>query len=305
MPAAPRTVWRLSDGKRGHERQSDALVRALAERFSLTWHALDVADGWRCALSILGGNHRGAAALPAPDLIVGAGSACHLPLLAARRRYGGRALCLMRPQLPYRCYDACIVAAHDAPPARANVIVTEGPLNPMRPGPQKDPHAGLVLVGGPSRHHAWDNAAMVQQIRQIQQQAPALQWVVTDSRRTPATFATALAAAGLPNIRYQAFASAPADWLEDALARATRVWVSSDSVAMIYDALSAGAEVGVLDVPVQRRDRVSNIAAELRRRGWVASLEQPAAGNNPGLNEASRVADALLQRWPELVHGAA
>ena len=96
---------------------------------------------------------------------------------------------------------------------------------------------------------------------------------------------------------YIPFDRCPPAWLVETLARAEQAWVSADSVAMLYEALSAGARLGVIDVPVKRRDRISAIAPALIARGWAAAVgEEPPAAVM--LDEAGRCAEAILMRWP-------
>ena len=103
--------------------------------------------------------------------------------------------------------------------------------------------------------------------------------------------------------RYVPFTDCAPGWLQENLARAARAWVSADSVAMIYEALSAAARVAIIDVPIRRHDRISAVAGELRARGWVGSLDKDVVEPPPVLNEAMRCADLLLARWPDLPGG--
>jgi mitochondrial fission protein ELM1 len=57
------------------------------------------------------------------------------------------------------------------------------------------------------------------------------------------------------------FAATSPDWLPTQLARADQAWVTADSVSMVYEALTAGAAVGVLDVP---RPRQAGSAGDLK-----------------------------------------
>lgn len=296
-------AWQLADGKRGHERQSEGLLAALAQRCALATYRVPV-RGTRGAYlgEALRGRFPAGDALPRPDLLIGAGRATQLALVAARRAHGGRSVYLMRPALPWHCFDVCIVPRHDAPPARPDVLVSEGPLNPVAPAATRQADLGLILLGGPSAHHAWDQAAIVSQVRRILAAAPGLDWHLADSRRSPPDLGRALAALAGPRVRYVAATAAPPDWLPAQLARAAQVWVSADSMAMLYEALSSGACVGLIDVPPRRHDRITAVAADLLRRGWVAPVGTPAPAMPPVvLAEAKRCAAALLERWPELV----
>ena len=296
-------VWQWTDGKRGHERQCEGLVGALKERVALDHYVLPIVPSpLRRLFDFLSSALPAQAELPDPDLIVGAGRSCGWPLLAARRARGGRTVCIMRPQLPQRCFDLCIIPRHDGVLPTETVIVSDGPLNPMRPAALRETDLGVILLGGPSAHHDWDNEAIFAQLAQLLASVPGMRWVVSDSRRSPPALTVRLAA--MSNVAFVSHRDAPPDWLPALLARATQAWVSADSVSMIYEALSAGAHVGVLEVPARRVDRIIAIAADLRARGRVMSLADAARGSAAApvlLREAERVADLILARWPALV----
>ena len=297
-------VWQWRDGKRGHERQCAGLVQALGERLPLSYHVLDVPrPGLRRFAAFVAGVVRAGAALPSPDLIVGAGRACQWPLLAARRARGGRAIYLMRPQLPVACFDLCIVPRHDRPPPASNVFVSDGPLNPMRAAATRDSMLGLILLGGPSAHYRWDDDALAAQIDLLLALHPDLTWYASDSRRSPLALGRRLAARG--DLIFKSHHDTPDEWLPAQLARAAQAWVSTDSVAMVYEAFSAGAAVGLLEVPARRADRITAIATDLRARGLVTTLGAPhRTVAPPALAEAARCAELILTRWPDLANRA-
>jgi len=290
-------LWRFSDGKAGHDSQSRGLVMALAERLPITEHVLPVTHRYQPLAWWLTRRYPPGAALPAPDLLIGAGHTTHLHLLAARRRYGGRSVVLMKPSLPRTWFDLCIVPQHDRVTSADNLIVTQGVLSGIRPGGTHDSKIGLIAIGGPSRHFIWDNDAMLQQIEQLQQQRPVTRWSVTTSRRTPSGFLEQLRRrTGLPC--HSADETGPDGWTTH-LAVAGEVWVSQDSVSMIYEALSSGAAVGLLAVPTKGRNRISAAIDRLINEGRVGAPGQwqPAAPAGPPFDEAARCADWIAERW--------
>lgn len=295
-------VWQWTDGKRGHERQCEGLLHALAERRSIDHHLLPVPSSpWQRLRDFLGGSLPALRDLPDPDLILGAGRACSLPMLAARRARGGHAVCIMRPQLPSTCFDLCIIPRHDGVAPSVHVELSDGPLNPMRPAARREVGLGVILLGGPSAHHGWDDEAMLAQIGRVLAARPDMHWLATDSRRSPATLSARVAP--LVGSAFFSHRDTAPEWLPNLLARAEQVWVSADSVSMIYEALSAGARVGVLDVPVQRADRISAVAGDLLARGLVKSVQTMGADTAtapPTLREADRIAAIILARWPTL-----
>lgn len=295
-------VWQWTDGKLGHERQCEGLLAALKRRIVVEHYLLPVApSSLQRGFAFVAGTLPAWRDLPNPDLIVGAGRRCGWPLLTARRARGGHTVCVMRPQLPRRWFDLCVIPRHDGVPPSANVIVTEGPLNPMCPAAIREAGLGVILLGGPSAHHDWHDETILAQIAQLRASTPDMHWVVTDSRRSPPTLAARLVT--MPDLEFMHHRNAPNTWLPDLLARASQAWVSADSVSMIYEALSAGANVGVLAVPMRRADRINTISDDLHARGHIMFLAD--AGHDTAsspllLQEAERVAGLILTRWPAL-----
>jgi len=290
-------LWSISDGRAGHLAQSRGLVRSLSELADCTHHEIVVPPATGVIAGLLTGSARFADSLPDPDLIIGAGHRTHLPLICARRARGGRSLVLMRPSLPLALFDFCLIPSHDDPPSTANVIVTRGPLNDVRPAATRAPGTGLILIGGPSRHYRWDGDSLLQQIRTITAQQD-LDWLICDSPRTPAATRRALTAFGPA---HRPFDRCPPGWLGGQMARAGTIWISRDSMAMIFESLSAGAAVGLLDVPARGESRLGRAADALAAEGlataypdWLAG--RPLVAPPVPLSEARRCAAQVLDR---------
>ena len=294
--ARPLVVRIVSDGKPGHLNQSLGLAEALARATPTDTHVIPALPAWRAILAWLLKRMPGTV-LPAPDLVIGAGHGTHLTLLAARRAHGGRAVVMMKPSLPRRCFDLCIVPRHDGVPADAHTLVTEGALNRIRPD-APDPQRGLMLIGGESPHFQWDGDAIQVQIRSVLARTPEVQWTLTTSRRSPAEFLASLPAA--PNLSVVPHTATGPDWLPQQLAGCGTAWVTPDSASMVYEALTAGAEVGVFDLPVNPKSRVGWAIAELadaeRVTRFIAWCAHGTLHPNPQpLAEADRCAAWILQ----------
>ncbi len=300
----PLIIWRFLDGKPGHENQTAGLVQALQVHGPVEVHdiqapnSLAAAGAWTIWWFPWGDT------LPDPDLLLGAGHATHVPLLAARRARGGRALLLMQPSLPTAWFDLCVIPLHDAPRPTENVIITQGVLNRVRPGVAKDPRQGLLLIGGPSKHHRWSEREVLEQVAQIQSRGATQQrWKLTTSRRTPASFVAALNKFADPaRIEVVPFENTDAEWLPNQLAWAGTVWVTADSVSMVYEALTAGAAVGLIDIPPQPNDRIASGIQSLVDTGLVTSFSHWRSGAElrppkQPFSEATRVAREIMQRW--------
>jgi len=297
----PVILWQFSDGKRGHLSQTNGLIEALRRRVALRVYQVKAPPLRQALASCVSGTLGWAGDLPAPQVAVGAGHATHLPLLAARRSHQARTVVLMRPSLPVSWFDYCLAPAHDDPPARDNVIVTTGALNPMRAGQEQDPEHGLILVGGPSRHYGMDTDTLLARIRLLLTHAAPRRWTLSNSPRTPAPLTWALLELATDTIEVTPWERCPPDWMAAALARARDVWVTEDSMSMICEALTAGCRVGLLPLPRKSTGRLQRAIDQLLGEGFVhihndhdAGVELPAPPRT--LDEANRCAGLLLER---------
>ncbi len=292
------TIWLIGDGKPGHENQSLGLADAIARRVPCAVHRISIA-GKRGLLSRVRAAFQGSAGLPKPDLIIAAGHATHFALLGLARKYRARSVVLMRPSLPMGWFDLCIVPAHDIkkPNRRKNVIITRGALNRVAPPDDSPRSGGMILIGGPSATHGWDGETLLPALAAIASNAD---WRLADSRRTPDGFLREISSR-LPQVEIYPHQKTTPDWLPARLARAAEVWVTEDSVSMVYEALSSGARVGLLPMPRLLTDsRVLRGLEQLVAEGFLTpfpawekcrQLEKPPSI----LREADRCAEAVIR----------
>lgn len=298
--AFPLNIWRLIDGKVGHEKQTLGLAQALGRHVAVKIHDVRVDSSPSGPLDWLLGRFPAGAGLPDPHILIGAGHRTHFALLAARRARGGRTVVLMQPSLPTRLFDLCLIPEHDEPAARPNIVTTRGALNAVTPSRQHRPELGLILIGGPSSHTAWDSRHIVEQIERLLGMTPDIRWRLTTSRRTPPDFLAQLPRPA--NLEVFPVEATPPGWLETELAQAGQAWVSEDSVSMVYEALTAGSAVGLLRLPPGEANRVARGVEQLIRAGWVVPFEawqadQPMLSAPEGFDEADRCARLILADW--------
>lgn len=294
-------IWRFADGKPGHENQTLGLVNALGRARRVSTYQVPVGAGWRSWLSLLRSGFRPSQSAPKPDLLIGAGHATHWPMLACRRVHGGEAVVLMRPTLPLSWFDLSLIPAHDGVAPAGNVLVTRGVLNGVRPAEQKDPDLGLILIGGPSRHFDWDSEALCKQVRNLTEQQPT-NWLIATSRRTPAATVQQLEEACARTVRVVPPDRVPPGWLAEQMAKAPVIWVTEDSVSMLYEALTANAACGLLPVPSRHTGRVAAGIKTLLDGGVVCSYQDWLNGRRPQppaepFDEATRCAQRILDTW--------
>ncbi len=278
----------VTDGKPGHRTQLAGLANALAalQPAQVSW--LD------CSAALPG-------PVPLPDLILAAGHRTHWPALKLKWASRAPLVVLMKPSLPRCLFDLCVIPEHDGVPASKRVLTTRGMLNDVRPAANADPARGLLLLGGPSKHHGWSDAQVLAQFSRLRELLPAVRWTVTTSRRSPVGLEPRLEALAGEGVEFVPFAQTDRGWVQARLHECGIAWITEDSASMVYEALSAGARVGVLGVPRKGESRVSRGLDALLAQGWVSRLEQlAAAGAMPAppalLDEAGRVA-TYISGW--------
>ena len=160
---------------------------------------------------------------------------------------------------------------------------------------------GLVLVGGPSKHHGWDGGPLADMIARVLAARPELAWTVADSRRTPEGFLRGLELpAGVRAGKVPHQETGPG-WLAGELARARVVWATADSVSMVHEAVTAGAATGVLPVPTARTGgdggRPARAVAGLIAAGLATEFPGEPTTTEERLHEAGRGAELIVARW--------
>ena len=298
----PLVVWQLTDGKPGHEQQTLGLIRAMERLVPVQTIRIDLRQQPVGLMDIL--LRRFPHDYPKPDLVLGAGHGTHIPLLAARLATGGRSVVLMKPSLPMAWFDYVIMPQHDNPPHHPHIMGTYGVLNPVVPSSTLKSDRGLMLLGGPSKHHGWDEEEMVRQMKAVLAANPDVQWQITTSRRTPEhTFLEIRNIA--PHAKVWTSSETPQGWVEQQLQEAGQVWVSEDSISMIFESLTAGGQVGVLQTPRLQSDRITQAIDQLMVQRWLTSFDvwekSGVLQRAPRFSEADRAAEWLLrceERWP-------
>lgn len=235
---------------------------------------------------------------PRPDFIIGAGHRTHFPMLLTRLLTGGKTIVLMKPSLPLSCFDLALIPAHDGDFNDANVVATEGVINKIPPSRDHDPTKGLFLIGGPSKHFGWDSANLALQIETVIHAQAEMTWQLTTSRRTPDTFLNHLDNLN-HNIKLIPHTETDIDWLPRQLSEAGQVWVTEDSVSMIYEALTSGADTGLLELPKRKSGRIQRGIRQLLDKQSLFSYSdwletQITSAPSTQLNEAQRCADLIL-----------
>ncbi len=310
-------IYIISDGKKGHLSQTRGLATALIEQAQEkapgkehACYEVDITSlSWFGKLFYKGKE----LTYPRPDLILCAGHGTHLAALSLSRHLRSLCMVCMKPSLPAGLFDLCITPRHDLPDgfqANGRIFPTNGAINGIRPMPDVPKNQTLILIGGPSKSYNWDAELVLNQLSSIAR-LTSTPIVLTTSRRTPADFVADVTAA-CPNIRVIPVEETGPNWVAENLSKAKEVWVTQDSVSMVYEALSSGAPVGIIEMPAKEgphKPDASRIARGLnmliadgsvcRFTEWAKTNEIPQTGKV--MYEAGRAASYILEHFPKLL----
>jgi hypothetical protein len=158
---------------------------------------------------------------------------------------------------------------------------------------------GMILIGGPSAHYAWDPESLMRQIERVCDGDR--HWQLSGSRRTPEAFLEVLKARQLPGLELLDAGLLPAGWLAEQLPQMQTCWVTPDSASMVYEALTAGCAVGLFDLAAQPGSRVAGAVAALVDRNLLTTFSRFDSGRQLKLPptpfaEADRCAKRILER---------
>jgi mitochondrial fission protein ELM1 len=286
--SAPLHILILSDGKAGHENQSLGLAEAMGRRSAVELHLVRLEMDRNPIVRMMEAL-AASKKFPIPDYVIGAGHGTHLTLLLISRILGARSIVLMKPGLPMSWFDWCVAPEHDFKniPNNSRFILSKGALNRVVPfaGERSEK---WFLIGGPSKIHGFDEAGLISQIRELVSDGT---WQVADSRRTPSDFLKRLENE-IPNLTIFPHQDTGPGWLAEKLSSAVEVWVTEDSVSMVYEALTGGAKVGVFEMPRLKPDaRVIRGLDKLKEDGYLMGND---ARKMEILAEADRCAGMIL-----------
>jgi len=246
-------IWLYLDGKMGHEKQCESLVNALAKLIEVKIYRIKPYIFYKKIFFFLFSWLDKKKSLPRPDFLIGAGHQTHLQLILDKKKYGGQTVLIMRPSLPIDFFDLCLIPTHDLKKNLANVIETFGPINDLKFYKNKQKNEGLILLGGISRHFEWNTEKIIKNIIQILSENEKINFTIMSSRRTPKNFIPELKSKlTKPIAVVEPDISQPKEILNK-MKLAQNIWVTEDSLSMIYESISVGALVNCINLDIKTK----------------------------------------------------
>ncbi len=301
------------DGRAGHEKQTRGIIQALRDLVAVEVREIQVkavsplAEFWQIARLFMPGRPWSEPPAAGAALLLGTGSRTHLPMLQLKKRCGLPAVtCMSPPRYLRHRFDLCFVPAHDGLKEQGNIVRTVGAPNCSKNKGLHQADRGLILLGGVDpRSHRWDAAAITGMVRQLVQAEPGRRWTVSSSPRTPEITVRQMQdlAIEFSGLDFFDFTKTGPGWIEEQYDENRMVWVTSDSISMIYEALTAGCQVGILPMQWRKANgKFKNNEDFLLSQGLVVPFSAWLQGNatwrdHIELNEARRCAERILQKW--------
>ncbi len=301
------------DGRPGHEKQTQGIIEALKRIVAIDVISIQVlrkgiagqlADLVKYFIGLPISNKP---SLKKCNLLIGTGTPTHLPMLYYKKEYDIPAITCMTPATFLRKhFDLIFSPYHDNAPAEDNIFITIGPPNLNCNKKKHTPERILILIGGTDpRSHRWDTKHIKDCVCQLIVADTAKTYILSSSPRTPEDTVETLVelAKKYDNVSFFDFRDTPSGWVEKEYAACAEVWVTGDSISMVYEALSSGCRVGIIPVQwSQVNSRFVRSENYLLKHGLVIHLdsymsEKKIWEENKELNEAQRCAEEIIRRF--------
>lgn len=300
------------DGRPGHEKQTLGIIESLKTKTEI--EVISVKVGKKTVLRFLldwsyyifSTKSQVETSLSNCNLIIGTGTHTHLPMLLLKKKIFAPAVTCMTPAAPLQNrFDLIFAPQHDLIKEGGNVLKTIGPPNPNRDiGCHKSDRV-LVLCGGADpKSHTWDSDEIVKNIEMLVTYKPERKYIISSSPRTPEETAAKLISLTnrSNNLEFYHFRDTPSGWVEKEYSQCEQVWVTGDSISMVYEALSSGCRVGI--IPVRWKSMKSKFVRSeryLKQASLIVELNAYLQGEHnwkkhATLNEADRCASEILKR---------
>ena len=283
-----KVIWRFTDGKAGHDKQSLALVDSLMNQTKCRLFDFNVQGQRNPILNIIFKNYKLPEGITKPDIAIGAGHKTHLHLLAIKRCFNAKIVVIMKPSIPLIFFDLCIIPKHDGIKNGPNIINIQSSLVKFNSNLKKKENTGLILIGGPSKHYFWDSKTVLEEICKISKKFKFKKLLLSTSRRTPFDFLDQLNELNISGIKVYEYSKIKSDWLDKHINKVKNIWVTNDSYSMVTEALASGADVDIIGLKVKQDSKLSK--------------EMKVIKNNikrklPNQNEATIVAKFIKKIW--------
>ena len=302
----------ILDGRPGHEKQTEGILKALekyvpveitylkikSSLFSdfISWLKTFFRFCWRDIKT------------DDVDFVMGTGTHTHPHVIKIGNACGAKKIICMSPaSFLIKRFDLCFVPNHDRLKPGKNVFLTLGPPNISENKNIHKNDKGLILIGGrDDKSHVWDSDKILGYIEKIVSSAPVnMNWTISSSPRTPVEMEKKISCLTdhMEKVSFFCFSDTQKGWVEKQYDASNIVWVTADSMSMIYESLTAGCTTCVL--PMEWKQKVNKFSFSeqylyekkivISYDEWIRNREYAQCGKS--INESDKCAKEILRRW--------
>ena len=283
-----RIIWRLLDGKKGHDKQSLALVESLKRQSKCKIYDIKIQNLENPIIGVMLKRYNLDKRFIKPDIAIGAGHKTHFHLLAIKRCFGAKIVVIMKPSIPLMLFDLCVIPKHDEVKNSSNIFITNTLLINFNLNTKKKENMALFLIGGPSKHYYWDSKRVLEKIKNISKEFKFEKLLIATSRRTPIDFINEFKKLKIKNIKLYEHTKIMNDWLDKNIIKVKNIWVTNDSYSMLIEAIASGAYTDILELKMKKKSKLS---------GEINTIKKKIRNKITIQNEAERVAKFIQKIW--------
>ncbi|MDA0377431.1 MAG: ELM1/GtrOC1 family putative glycosyltransferase, partial [Proteobacteria bacterium] len=170
-------------------------------------------------------------------------------------------------------------------------------INNLRGIKNKNKNKGLILLGGLSKHFEWSNDEVVEHINKIIFENQSKDITIFDSRRTPKNFLNILKRKLKKPIEIVRYKDKESDLITKKMEYAKYIWVTEDSLSMIYESIAVGSEVTCINLK-KKTNKLRDITNHLFEKKKINFFQTKNRKLNLNLSKQS-VADECTKLFIE------
>jgi len=276
-------LW-IKDGKLGHEKQVEALLREIkisqntnikeikvnkVKADLLEWLTFGVFESSSNEIKNFDF-----------DLIIGAGSNTHFKMVNLKRRYKNtKIVSILCPNIILRkSFDFICLPFHDLDKKvdKSRSIYFEGSLSSVYDGHTQE-SLGMFSIGGKNKHYEFNEDYILEQIRFLSSVYPYKIWHIFNSRRTPDSMNNKIyeLIEEFQNLNFEDINSNEnKDIYKDILKNSSIKVITRDSVNMVYESLSSSGKSFLFDMDAKKPNKIVKNISMLIDDRRIGSLDK-------------------------------
>ena len=281
-------LW-IKDGKKGHEKQVQALLEELSKTIDIKIYQEDYHisslkrffDTFHHSTSYVFKKYDSCKILKSYNqndvhLVVGAGSNIHIRILLLKKALKDIynkdifAISVLTPSLFKNEFDFICAPKHDEIKLSnyKNIVFFEGSIAKVSTQ-EPDDDIGLIGLGGTNKHFVFNEDDLIKQIEYILSLYPNKDWYLFSSRRTTELMISKI------NILSNSYSNliTTHQSFDEIIRRASIKFITQDSMNMVYESLSSKGQTLVFNMKYKNENKITKQIKKLLENKQIGYIE--------------------------------